>query len=93
LNSLEANQPKQFSIEVNGHSFSGAYVGVFALKAGANGRIDKLACGGCSSLSRDGHEVLRLASAADIVLTQNSSGSYEAVVSGNEGSNSVALLP
>jgi hypothetical protein len=90
LHSLETNQPKSFSVEVNGHRFSGAYVGVFALKAGRDGSIEKLACGGCSALSRDGHVVLGLRNAADIVL-RKTAGGYDAVVEGHEGSNTVAL--
>jgi hypothetical protein len=93
LGSVETGQPKTFTVEVNGHSFSGAYVGVFAIKAGANGSIEKLACGGCGDLVRDGREVLRLKSAADIVLTRDSAESYQAVVVGHEGSDSVELLP
>ena len=93
LNSLQTNQPKPFSVEVNGHRFSGSYIGVFALKAGADGSIRKLACGGCEALSRDGHEVLRLRTAADLVLTRNAAGVYEAVVAGSPGSNAVTLHP
>ena len=91
LSSLETNQPKNFSVEVNGHRFSGAYVGVFALKSDSNGRIEKLACGHCSALSRDGHVVLGLQNAADIVLRRSATGGYEAVVEGHEGSNAVML--
>ena len=69
LDSLETGQPKPFTVAVNGHQFSGAYVGVFALKAAASGRILKVACGGCQTISRDGHEVFRLRSATDVVLT------------------------
>ena len=93
LNSLEAGQPRKFEVEVNGHHFSGGYVGVFALKAAPNGSIQKLACGDCSSLSRDGHEVLSLRAPADIVLSLNSAGTYEAAVEGDEGSNTITLLP
>lgn len=93
LGSVETGQPRAFTVEVNGHSFSGAYIGVFALKADSNGSIEKLACGGCSSILRDGREVLRLKSAANIVLTRGSAGRYDAVVAGSEGSNSVALRP
>ncbi|HEY5329352.1 MAG TPA: hypothetical protein VIJ79_05680 [Acidobacteriaceae bacterium] len=91
LNSLETNQPKSFSVEVNGHRFSGAYVGVFALKAARDGSIEKVACGGCSALSRDGHVVLGLRNAADIVLHRTAAGSYDAVAEGHEGSNAVTL--
>lgn len=91
LNSLETNHAKDFSVEVNGHRFSGTYVGVFALKAGRDGSIEKLACGGCGTLSRDGHTVLELRSAADIVMHRNAAGSYEAVVEGQDGNNTVSL--
>lgn len=93
LNSLEAAQPKSFSVKVNGHEFSGAYVGVFALKAAADGRILKLACGGCASLSRDGREILSLEKATDLVLTRNPAGAYNAVLLGQPASNRLKLLP
>ena len=91
LNSLESHQPKQFSIDLDGHHFSGSYEGVFALKAAKNGAIEKLACGACSSLDRDGEPALRLAHSADLILTRNATGDYEAVVEGSEGSNKVEL--
>jgi hypothetical protein len=91
LSSLESDQPRSFSIDVNGHRFSGSYEGVFALKATKNGDIEKLACGACSSLSRDGKPVLRLAKPADLVLTLNAAGIYEGVVEGLKGSNRVHL--
>jgi hypothetical protein len=93
LNSLETKLPKPFTVDVNGHRFSGAYVGVFALKAEANGSIEKLACGACSTLSRDGHQVLRLRSAADLLLTRSQAGVYDAVIEGQAGSNAIAMHP
>ena len=93
LHSLEANQPKAFSVKVSGHTFSGTYIGVFALKAAGNGSIEKLACGECGALQRDGHNVLALRNAADIVLTRNSGGSYDAVIVGRDGSNRLTLHP
>jgi len=91
LGSIETNQPKPFSVQVNGHTFGGTYVGVFALKATASGGIQKLACGGCGTLSRDGHELLRLRDAADILLTQTAPGAYNAVIVGEENSNALTL--
>jgi hypothetical protein len=93
LSSLETSQPKAFSVAVNGHQFSGAYIGVFALKAAADGRILKLACGGCASLARDGREILRLNHPTDVVLTRNAAGAYDAVLLGGPASNSVKLMP
>jgi len=92
LDSLETGQPKAFSIDVNGHQFSGAYIGVFALKASPAGRILKLACGGCQSLSRDGRQILHLDSAADLVVTQTPGGAYNAVLLGKPGGNTLTLL-
>ena len=43
--------------------------------------------------SRDGHEVVHLRSAADIILARNSAGAFEEVVEGQEGSNSIDLRP
>jgi hypothetical protein len=93
LSSLETGQPKSFSVAVNGHQFSGAYMGVFALKAAADGRILKLACGDCTSLWRDGREILRLDHATDVLLNRNAGGGYEAVLLGEPASNSLRLLP
>jgi hypothetical protein len=91
LDSLESHQPKQFSIDLDGHHFSGSYEGVFALKAAKDGAIEKLACGACSLLNRDGKPALRLANAADLILTRSATGTYEAVIEGSEGSNEVQL--
>jgi hypothetical protein len=93
LPSLESGQPRPFSVEVSGHRFNGAYVGVFALKATADGRIEKLACGGCTTLSRDSREILRLNNAADLILTRDTAGKYNAIIEGHAGSNSMALRP
>jgi hypothetical protein len=90
LPSLETNQAKAFTVTVNGHVFSGSYVGVFALKADAAGGIEKLACGECGTLRRDGREALRLKQAADLVLTRDKAGAYEAVIAGS-GGNGVTL--
>jgi hypothetical protein len=91
LDSLEKNKPKKFSVEVNGHRFSGEYEGVFALKSGSDGRIEKLACGNCSTLLRDGQIVAVLRRRADVVLRRTNGDSYEAVIGGPEGSNAVTL--
>ena len=91
LHSLETNQPKSFTVEVNGHSFSGAYVGVLALKAARNGAIEKLACGECRPLRRDGREILSLRTPADVVLKRSAAGQYDSLVQGTPGSNSIAL--
>jgi hypothetical protein len=91
LNSLESHQPKPFSIDLEGHHFSGSYEGVLALKAAPNGAIEKLACGACSSLDRDGKPALRLAHSADLILTRSAAGAYEAVIEGSQGSNKFEL--
>lgn len=92
LNSLETTQPKAFTVEVNGHSFSGAYVGVFALKAAKDGAIEKLACGECRPLRRDGKEIMSLRTPADVIVKRKAAGQYDAVVQGAPGSNAITLL-
>lgn len=92
LPSLQQNEPKSFAIVVNGHHFSGSYEGVFAIKAAKNGSIEKLACGDCSALDRDGREVLHLKAPADLVLMSDGKGGYKAVIGGPPGSNAIRLV-
>lgn len=92
LPSLQQNTPKSFEISVSGHRFSGSYEGVFAIKAARNGTVEKLACGDCTSLLRDGSEVLHMKTPADLVLKRNSEGGYNAVIAGAPGSNAIEIL-
>jgi hypothetical protein len=91
LASVETNQLKEFAVDVNGHHFSGSYVGVLALKSDAKGTIEKLACGQCGGIARDGHPILKMQKPADLVLLKEATGNYQAMVEGYEGSNSVTL--
>lgn len=91
LPSIEQKTPKAFSVEVNGHQFSGTYVGVFALKAAADGAVEKLACGECGALERDGKTVLTLKHPTDTVVWRGEDGSYRALLEGRRGSNAVTL--
>ncbi|MES2390175.1 MAG: hypothetical protein V4555_00940 [Acidobacteriota bacterium] len=91
LPSLENNQPQPFSIDLNHHRYTGTYIGVLAIKATPTGTIDKLACGHCGTLSRDGHAILSLATPADIVLHRTPSSAYEAVIEGATDSNKITL--
>lgn len=93
LHSLRTGQPKTFSVDVNGHSFSGSYVGVFAIKADARGRIEKLACGECGTLFRNDRPALALRKPADVVITKDSGGVYEAMIEGREGGNALTMHP
>lgn len=91
LPSLQQKSPKAFVVNVNGHEFSGTYEGVFAIKATDQGIIEKLACGECGPLSRDGREVLHIEKRADLVLLSNGKGGYSAVVASPPRSNSIQL--
>ena len=91
LPSLQQNSPKAFDVNLNGHQFSGTYEGVFAIKANKDGVIEKLACGECGTLSRDGRQVLSLKTPADLVVLSDGKGGYNAVVSGAPGSNSLQI--
>ena len=90
LNSLETATPKSFSLTVNGHHFSGDYVGVFALKADAKGEIQKLACGECSTLTRDGHTIVTVRQRVDLVLRREADG-YHALLNGKDAGNVVSV--
>jgi hypothetical protein len=91
LPSLQQKSPKAFTTNVNGHEFSGTFEGVFAIKASSQGTIQKLACGECGTLSRDGQQVMSLKSPADLVILSDGKGGYHAVVSGAPGSNALHL--
>lgn len=91
LESLRGGESKSFDVEVNGHRFSGSYRGVFALKSDAEGTLEKVACGACSELRRDGRLVVKLKHPADLVLKREADGSYAAVLGGAEGSNAVTM--
>jgi len=94
LSSLESSQPKPFSVAVNGHQFSGAYVGVFALKAAADGRILKLACGGLRvALARRSRNPPPRHGHRCPAQPQRRREAYEAVLLGQPASNSLKLLP
>lgn len=92
LPSLQHNTPRSFEITVNGHRFEGTFEGVFAIKAAKDGTIEKLACGDCNSLERDGREVLRMRTPADLVLKNTGKGGYNAVVAGTPGSNAITIV-
>jgi len=82
LDSYSSGKPKPFEIKLQGHTWSGSYVGVFALKASPAGTIEKLAAGGFSQLLCDGKLIVSLDTPADIVLHKTSNGQYEALVKG-----------
>lgn len=90
--SLQNNKPKDFNITVNGHNFSGSYEGALAIKAANDGALEKLACGYCSGLLRDGRDLVQLDKPADMVLTRDGKGNYTAVIAGTSGSNNVRVL-
>jgi hypothetical protein len=83
LDSLLNNQPKPFSVTADGHTFSGEYMGVLAIKADADGRLLKLATGGLKELKCDGKPVVTLSSPSDVVLLRNARGSYSGIVRGD----------
>jgi hypothetical protein len=93
LPSLQHNIPTNFEVTVNGHLFSGSYEGVFAIKAAKDGTVEKLACGDCNSVLRDGRKILYLERPADLVFTRNGDGGYNAIVAGTPGSTSVHMVP
>jgi hypothetical protein len=91
LPSMQQKNPKAFAVNLNGHEFSGTYEGVIAIKANSRGSIEKLACGQCGPLLRDGQLALSLKTPADLVVLSDGKGGYNAVVSGVPGSNSIQI--
>ena len=83
LESLVSNQPKPFSINIQGHVFSGAYIGLFAIKCDADGRIMKLAAGGLQELKCEEKTIASLSSPADSVLLRGPKGRYRGIVVGD----------
>ncbi len=83
--SWQTNQVKPFAVKLAGHEFSGSYVGVCALKVDAAGKVEKLACGGFSRLSRDGKTVLSLSNHADVVIVRATDGSYKVTIADSPG--------
>jgi hypothetical protein len=53
--------------------------------------VEKLACGECSTLERDGKTVLTLKHPADVVLWRRPDGGYRVLLEGEPGSNAVGL--
>lgn len=83
LESLLQDKPKEFSIEVSEHTFTGSYEGLLALKAAPDGTIEKIAAGHLSKLQRDGATVLSLDKPSDLVLRRNAEGKLAGYVVGN----------
>ena len=91
LPSLQKDQPESLDITLGGHRFTGSYEGVFAIKAAKNGSLEKLACGHCGLLLRDGRAILSLEKPSDLVVRDDGEGGYKVVVAGAAGSNSVRI--
>lgn len=80
LESWQSKQAKPFTVSISGHEFSGSYIGVCALKVDSAGELEKLACGGFTSLRRDGKVILSLERTADIVIARSANGQYKSMV-------------
>jgi hypothetical protein len=92
LSSLQKNEPKDFQFYLAGHSYTGSFEGVVALKVDPAGRVQKFACGQCSGLQRDGKPVLRIKEPRDLVLRIEASG-YHVLIQGHEEAAFVTLAP
>ena len=68
LESLQTHQPRRFSVQLGGHTWQGAYEGVAAIRADADGQPVRIVCGGCRHLCRDDEVLFADAQGADIAL-------------------------
>ncbi|HEX3720618.1 MAG TPA: hypothetical protein VH595_21925 [Verrucomicrobiae bacterium] len=84
FSSWRKNKPKPFEMTLNGHKFSGTYLGVCALKTDNVGNPQKFVCGGFSELRRDGTPLFSLDRPADVEVTRNEAGDYDAIVVSSE---------
>jgi len=82
FDSFVSGKPKPFEIRLNGHTWSGAYVGVFALKVNSFGKIEKLAAGGFAHLFCDGKPILSLSAPADLFIRREPDVRYHALIKG-----------
>jgi hypothetical protein len=82
LDSLLSGMPKAFSVRLGGHTFSGSYVGLLALKTDDAGNLMKLGAGGLKQMERDGKPLVELSEPADLVLRRGPGGGYAGTVAG-----------
>jgi hypothetical protein len=75
--------PKPFQLSLNGHKFTGSFIGLLAIKADAGGRLIKLGAGALRKLDRDGEPIVQLSAPSDVVLRRSPNGSYHATVVGD----------
>jgi len=83
LDSLLGNKAKPFSLTLEGHRYTGAYIGLLALQIGKDGKVQKLAAGGLKELDRDGKPVVRLSEPADFTLRRELDGRAVVTVVGD----------
>lgn len=83
LDSLVKNEPKPFSINIQGHNFTGAYMGLVAIKGDADGHVEKLAAGGLQELKCNGSPVVSLSAPSDLVLLRGQGSKYRGIIVGD----------
>lgn len=81
--SLRNDQPRAFSISLEGHQYTGTYEGLLAIHVRKDGFVDKLAGGHLDSLVRDGRPIIRLGKPVDIVLLPGAIGKLELTIIGD----------
>lgn len=80
--SIASGVPTHFSFDIGADTYTGSYIGVFALKTDENGKVEKLAGGGFQTLKRNGETILELEHPADILLLRKR-GKYRLTVKGD----------
>jgi hypothetical protein len=80
--SWQKNRARPFAVTLDGHEFSGSYVGVCALRVDKTGQVEKFVSGGFTELKRDGKVIFSLERPADAVITRTGSGSYDTIIVG-----------
>lgn len=91
LHSILNKKALTFSKDINGHVYSGSYIGTMAIKADVNGNIEKFTCGGFKELLRDGNKIISLKEETDVVILKSDSG-YDIIIQGDESNNKLELF-
>lgn len=90
--SVETNEDTPFAFELNGHTYTGSYQGVFALRLDKSGEIERLVCGNFKSLQRDGQIILASDQATDICL-EKVGNEYNVFVKDSSASCKITIHP
>jgi len=94
VQSMFSDKGTEFKITIGQYTYTGTYNGVVALKANeSTGEIEKLACGGFTSIKVNGVEAFAIKEKADILMIKQPDGKYELTISESKCEHLVSPFP